>query len=340
MLTVVVPTANRPEMLRTALRSIEAQVARKDIGAVLVSENSAFIASEKVCAEFPSLPITYVVRTPPTGPLEHGVAIFNEARNLPGKYVAVLHDDDWWGNNHLLNGLHHLEASSAAVAYWSSSFLVDGEASWFRRNWNIACWLASGFGALNEVAKLDARGAALACLGSAPAHYSSLIAEKHAVAEAYSEVAKTGRLLDNDRLLFLALAKRGAVLVNLVPEVFIRQHQAQDQLSFSSASYREQAAASTRAVLEFGREQGIEPVKDFVRLYEECPIPRYRAELMEAIAPGVLDEMRRYDATSTDRLMRLHRRPKWLAQQLVPPLFWETAREMKSSLQRARSRAR
>ncbi len=315
-------------MLRTALRSVDRQTARDQIGAVIVSENAGNCASADVCAEFPTLPITYVLRDPLLGALEHGVALFSEARSLPNRHVAILHDDDWWGINHLSTGLNELEKHSDALVYWSASFLVYGESSWYLQCWNETCWIAKGFPPVTEVAKLNRREAALACVGSGPAHYSTVIAHKDALCESFLEVAKTGNLFDNDRLLFLEFAKRGPILVNFVPEVFIRQHPAQDQRLFSPPNSNQQIAAATRAVLEFCKTEGVDVISEFERLYNECPVIPYRRHMTGTFDERVIDELVRQRAMPLLRLRTPKKTFKWVVRQLCPPLGWEAARRL------------
>jgi len=268
----------------------------------------------------------------------HGAVLYAEASKLPAPFVAVLHDDDWWGTNHIGNGLSQLEANPDAVAYWSTSFLVEGESSWFVRCWNISCWMAAGFPPLSKVAKLNRKQAALACIGSAAAHYSSLLAQKNVLVQAFSEVTRMGNLLDNDRLVFLELARRGSLLVNFVPEVFVRKHATQQQRLFSSTKHREHGGTTTRAVLKFCEEEGIDVMGEFAKLYDSCPVPAFRSDLMDVIAAGVMDELRRHDARGVASLLRRHRNAKWYAQQWCPPIFWEAAGQIKAALQnRSRS---
>lgn len=56
--------------------------------ASIVSENGGNETSAEVCAEFTSLPITYVFQNPVITALEHGVALFEKVRHLPHQYVA------------------------------------------------------------------------------------------------------------------------------------------------------------------------------------------------------------------------------------------------------------
>jgi len=313
-------------MLRTALRSIDRQTAREHIGAVIVSENAQNRGSADICAEFPDLPIKYILRDPPIKALDHGLSLFTEAADLPGKYVAILHDDDWWGLNHLATGLKELERNADAVSYWSAAFLVESESSWYLQCWNESVWIATGFQPLTDVAKLDRKQAALACVGGGPAHYSTLIARKEVLRDCFAKVRETGNLFDNDRLLFMEMARLGPVLVNLVPEVFVRLHPAQDQSSFSYQESSEHIAAATRLVLAFCKEEGVDVVREFERLYEECPIERYRPHITRTFDTRVRLELQRHNAMPPERFPEVSRDAKWFIYQICPPVGWTVAR--------------
>ncbi len=326
MITVVLPTANRPGMLRTALQSIETQSARDRITTIIVSENGGNLDSRAVCAEFPALPISYVFRDGGLTALEHGSLLYAEARKLPAPYVAILHDDDWWAFDHIANGLGHLQANPTAPVYWSSSFFVQGESSWFMGCWNMSCWMVTDFGPLNELAILTLKQAALACVPSAPAAYSSLIAEKDALADAFQEATNEGNPFDNDRLLFLELARRGPVLVNLVPEVFVRLHSSQDQRSLSDTTAQKHAGAATRRILQFCKDNGIDVLKEFDRFYDQAPHD-YKPYLISVFHPKVFTELKRLKALPT-KLMGGPRKAKWFVRQMSPPFLWALARHI------------
>lgn len=328
VVTVIISTTNRPQMLRTALRSVDQQTAKDKIGAVIVSENALNKASADVCAEFPDLPIIYVYRDPTLKSLDHGLALFSEAADQSSEHVAILHDDDWWGVHHLATGLAELERDEAAVAYWSASFLVQGESSWYLQCWNESVWIATGFQSVNQIARLNRKQAALACVGGGPAHYSTLITRKESLRDCFSEVAKTGNLFDNDRLLFLELAKRGPLLVNLVPEVFVRLHQGQDQSAFSFAESSDHIAAATRSVLAFCKDEGIDVLREFERLSEECPVENYRYSLTGTFDTRVALELQRQNAMPRLSLPRPRRTAKWFIHQVCPPVGWRAARQL------------
>lgn len=328
MTTIVIPTANRPNVLRTALSSIESQTAREQIAVVLVSESGGNPASGNVCAEFPSLPIRYSFRDPTMTLFEHDALLFAEARALTAPYVAVLNDEDWWGSDHIANGVNHLGTQPEATAYWASSFVVHGESSWFMDCWNMSCWVVTGFGAIDEVAELGLKEATLACLGSAPASRSSLIAEKHALAESFHETTKIGNPLDKDRLLFLELARKGPTLVNLVPEVFVRRHTVQDQRTPSPKGSSDDTGAVTRRILQLCEEQAINVAEEFERLYDECPLPAYRPHLVKMFDQPLIQGIRRKKRMPLLRLRRSKKNMKWMIRQLCPPIGWQAARRL------------
>ena len=332
MITIIIPTANRAAMLRTALRSIAQQSARDAIGTVIVSENGGSVASRAICAEFPQLPIRYVLREPPLSPLDHACALYEEARGLGALFVAVLHDDDWWGPSHLGNGLAQLHADPNASAYWSSSFFVWGERSWIKQCWSISIWAISGFGRLDEIVTLDYRKSVLAALCGAPAHYSTLIGRSEVVADAFREVAMTDNSYDNDRLLFHALARRGSVVVNLVPEVFVRHHPANEQLLFPPAEVMRQSRGATTALLSACRALGIDVKAELQRLYDDCPVKALRPAIAQMINVSVQDELRRQELLPAVYSAEEPRTAKWLVRQCCPPLVWEAAKSARAAL--------
>ena len=331
MVTVITSTTNRPQLLRAALCSIQRQTAREQITSVVVSENAGGRETRRLCAEFPDLPINFIFRDPPLRPLDHGRALYTHPDQIPSPYVAILHDDDWWAPHHIEDGLKALAASADAVAYWGTSFLVHGESSWFMQCWNESCWVVAGFPPTTEVVKLDKKQAALACVGSGPAHYSSLIAKKDILAEAFEAVYHTGNLHDNDRLLFLELSRRGPLLVNFVPDVFVRQHPAQDQRQLSSQDSYEHVAAATRIVLDYCKELQLDPGAEFERLYEKCPVETYRPYILGTFDPRVITYLKRRNELPLPQLFR-RPAPLWLAYQVCPPALWAAARRMKRAI--------
>jgi glycosyltransferase involved in cell wall biosynthesis len=113
-ISVLVPTRRRPEMLRSALLSIQNQSRLDVIVEVLVSENSEDDRSEDVCRSFPDLPIRFTRQNPVKSLAGHFQWLVDHSSS---EYVAWLSDDDMWGRYHLEEAARLLEQHPDAVAY-------------------------------------------------------------------------------------------------------------------------------------------------------------------------------------------------------------------------------
>jgi Glycosyl transferase family 2 len=109
LVSVVLPTHNRPLWLRTALTSIlEGEF--QDLE-VIVSNNGEHQHTRDL-AEQVNDPRVRWIEQPPCWPLEHILAALALTR---GRYVAPLHDDDWWHPRLLATLVPALEARTDAV---------------------------------------------------------------------------------------------------------------------------------------------------------------------------------------------------------------------------------
>ena len=107
--SVVLPTHNRPVWLRTALASVlEGEFEDFE---VIVSNNGRPEHTREL-AEQVDDPRVRWVEQPPIGMLEHLLAALSLAR---GRFVAALHDDDWWHPRLLTSLVPPLEAHPEAV---------------------------------------------------------------------------------------------------------------------------------------------------------------------------------------------------------------------------------
>lgn len=245
MITVLIPTTDRPAMLRQALVSVRRQTARDRIAAVIVSENGGGHASASVCAEFADLPVRHVRRDPPTSSFAHFAMLLSE---LPGQpYTAILHDDDWWDPQHLSAALEAL-ADGRCAAHFANHFTVAGERSPLGINPYSACWYASGFGRVDERWLLDPLAVALACLPVTPCHCSALLCRTADLA-ACRWIYDIGNPFDSDRLLALALSRRGPLSYDCMPRAFVRMHPAQDGRAFDWDAQVRWMSDTTRRVV-------------------------------------------------------------------------------------------
>jgi glycosyltransferase involved in cell wall biosynthesis len=267
MISLILPTASRPSMLRTALESVAHQTARDKIDRIFVSENGGNRDSEDVCAEFSSLPVTYTFRTPTT-PLEHGRILMREC--LQSELTAILHDDDWWTPSHLANAIAGLESHPAAGAYGSGHFVVSGESSMLNCSGNLFPWFGAGYARFQSVWELSRFNVLLAELLGTVAHFSTLVMRTEILRKA-SYVFDLGNPFDNDRMLNFALSTFGTFIFNPVPEAFIRNHGIQDCFNFDTESRIKHMCETTRWLVQTSGKSWELVARSFARRMEQCP---------------------------------------------------------------------
>jgi hypothetical protein len=268
MLTLLLPTAKRASMLRTALQSVAGQSAVAKIDRIVVSENGGSRESEEVCAQFPALPITYIFRSPALTPLEHGRLLMRECS--AGDYTAVLHDDDWWAPTHLQCALEALEANPDASAYGAGHFVVAGESSMLNCSGNLFPWFGANYPAFAPWWKLSRLNVLMAELLGTISHYSTLVARTAALREA-SFIYELGNTFDNDRMLMFALSTSGPLLFNPTPQAFVRNHGVQDCFLFDHTTQERHMCGTTRWMIETSGKSWDLIANTFAKRMAKCP---------------------------------------------------------------------
>lgn len=268
MLTVLIPTAARPAMLRTALASVASQSAVDQISQVIVSENGGSRESEAVCTEFPALPITYLFRSPAMSPLDHGRLLMSDGPQ--DELTAVLHDDDWWGPAHLANALAALETDRDASVYGSGHFVVSGESSMLNCSGNLFPWFGANYPVFAPVWRLSRLNVLLAELLGTIAHYSTMVIRTEALRKS-TYVYELGNPFDNDRMLLFALSKSGPVLFNPTPGAFVRNHGVQDCFLFSDDARQKHMCGTTRWMIESSGKSFDLIANTFAQRMAKCP---------------------------------------------------------------------
>jgi len=221
-ISVVIPTAGRPEFLHNALQSVARQTAIHEIQEVLVSENLGNSTSKTVCGQFPHLPIKYVLQDPPLTPVENYAYLLREGK---GELIAFLCDDDWWNPGHLQIALHGLRNHSEAVVWFSSCYyststvLADG---WLHRP--SVVWLAAGQPSLTKIWTFTPIQVLVACWPLTPFSFSCMVGYRDALSSALTAVASV-HPYQVDRLLYAELATKGLFLYEPLVLAFIRWHQ-------------------------------------------------------------------------------------------------------------------
>jgi hypothetical protein len=220
--SIIICTRDRPEYLRQALNSIRRQTAIKSISQILVSENGDGDVSRTVCGEFLDLPVSYIKQDPPVAALRH-VPVIWERVNSP--ISAILHDDDWWGPQHIEKALTTLHSNSSCVGVYAAycEAYRPEFVSWPNYTKSLV-WLASRGDFSCSSFLFDRVGVMLSCILNAGLHYSSLVGRTEEVGNAFSRNATLLNSFDNDRTYPLILSELGDIAYNTDTSVFVRQH--------------------------------------------------------------------------------------------------------------------
>jgi glycosyltransferase involved in cell wall biosynthesis len=219
--SIVVPTRNRPQDLRRALRSIARQEAIGAIAEVLVIENGAVTESRAVCDEFPDIPVVWLLNDPPV-PM---TAWTNRVFRSPSKeteYFALLCDDDWWEPTHLARALSVLRTQPACGATWSGCIEYDaGAHTAMPRGHTI--WALCQYASDAVSVALSIEDVLAAHLMTTAFHISSMVARRTVLDKALPEVAN-GNPFDIDRHLACRMAVDGTTVYFPSPSVGVASH--------------------------------------------------------------------------------------------------------------------
>jgi len=294
MVTIILPTASRPLMLRRALESVAEQTACNKIERIFVSENGGNRDSEKICAQFPTLPITYVFRKPAT-PLEHAQILMREC--LQSKLTAFLHDDDWWAPSHLTNAVEGIESHPNAGAYGSSHFVVSGESSVLKCNDNLFPWFGASYPRFQAVWELSRLNVLMAQLLGTMSHYSTLVARTDFLKKS-SYVYDLNNPFDNDRMLLFALSTHGSFIYNPIPEAFIQDHGTQESYSFHMKTRTNHMCETTRWMMQTSGKSWELMAGSFARRMALCPAGGVNSLKFHASKEWCVPELTRHLNTS------------------------------------------
>lgn len=222
-MTVVVPTAARPETLELTLRAISAQSARAEIASVLVSENLSDERSLEVCRGFPMLPIRHVVQDPQLTPHAHAAWLLGQSDT---EFVAFVCDDDLWSPGHLATGMDALDRNPEASAFFSAFVGAESELADSGFFWAAGTiWLAAGRPVRLTEYILDLAAVLALSWVFTPFQYSTLVARSSAAAAAAPTLAASSHQFYSDRVLCLALAKEGKVVYSPFIDTLYRAYE-------------------------------------------------------------------------------------------------------------------
>jgi glycosyltransferase involved in cell wall biosynthesis len=137
LVSVVIPTHNRPEWLAVAVGSV-IDGAFADLE-VVVSNNGDPQDTRRVRRAIADPRIRWVDQDQGLGALGNLLAGMRLAR---GRYIAILHDDDWWAPGFLAALVPPLERSEEVVLAFADHHIVDrsGEVQAHQSELNSALW--------------------------------------------------------------------------------------------------------------------------------------------------------------------------------------------------------
>jgi hypothetical protein len=233
LLTVVVPTANRPSFLPSTLKSIANQTAKIHIEKVIVSENGGCKYSKDIVQVFKSeLPIEWVYQETRLTAQQHGIWL---ASQVTTPFVAQIADDDMWDKYHLEESLYQLDSHQDAIAYFGKTVFVTEDSCWPRGVFpppfgSVAAQDCSRI-PLNDVEVWKPEDTALNSLSSTPLNIWSVVAK---TAVHYKALVKSaghptlGKCPSNDSLYIWRLSVHGDIIVGRHVSLFYRFHSGGD----------------------------------------------------------------------------------------------------------------
>ncbi|SSC24181.1 Glycosyltransferase 2-like, partial [Klenkia terrae] len=122
LVTVAIPTFRRPDWLRQAIDSARAQTVR-DVE-ILVSDSDGSPEIEDLVADYGDPRLRYRSNEGPTDGLQNALAMYRDCR---GRFVATLHDDDFWDPTYLEVMLAPLQAQDDILLSFADHWVVDAE---------------------------------------------------------------------------------------------------------------------------------------------------------------------------------------------------------------------
>jgi hypothetical protein len=285
MITVIIPTFRRPDLLRTALASVARQSRLDLVTRVVVSENGGCRLSEAICREFPEVPVEYVFQDPLLSTSEHAQQLMTQF--VGDSFTAVLHDDDWWRDEHLAWAVRGFESYPDAVMYAAAYYHVQDERSLITHAGSPCCWFGMEYAPLSDFWLLNREAVFQAALLHTPVVFSSTVVRSEPLRRA-GGIFELGNPYDVDRMLLARLAASGPLIFRPYPETFRRHHAGQDVRRFTADQATLQMSITTRWILS---EWGPDPqvlTEGLNRRLTACPPSAHSRLAEDLFAPWCL----------------------------------------------------
>lgn len=303
-LAVGIPTMNRPDYLRNALKSVAAQTRLPDD--IYILDNSAN-ADEGVGAEFPELPIRYEHL-----PERIGVeaAIHRVLAGAKGDYVALLEDDNLWLLDHLEQLERGIQKYPEAGLYATLTEYAEGEPLKSSGRRFTSDW--PEVGPASEMVEIPSSTAAAMTLFYTPFSASAVLINKR-VFELPSLVQGGFSFLP-DRWLWGQLGIQANVVMVRKVTVLFRLHEGQLSHHLSRKQIIEENGRIVRVLYRLMQENGINPEQgttDFGKGLTKATQARWTVELVRSRQWQIVDRLLPHFRQSKGDLL------------LWPCVFWD-----------------
>jgi glycosyltransferase involved in cell wall biosynthesis/SAM-dependent methyltransferase len=220
IISILLPTVNRPLFLKKALESIAEQTIVNNVCEVIVSENGGDKASEAVCGEFSDLPIKYFYQEKQLSPAQHIKKVFNICS---GNFIAFLSDDDWWAPGHLETAILSLNRHKSAAAVFSRAvYVVDEEIKYDRTIPAPAFSVVPASSFVKNEYVYKHHEIVSCCWLFTPFHISTIAGRRDVLASSVNKLYDEVDFYNSDRELFPLIAEEGDILFNDTPDTYIR----------------------------------------------------------------------------------------------------------------------
>lgn len=257
MITVIIPSFKRPELLRVCLDSVRRQTFLHLVSKIVVSENGLNPLSREVCEEFSDLPIDYHYQTTQLTISEHLKWVLQV--NHGAEYTAMLCDDDWWDIHHLELAVRALELNTQAVCYFSNFVFLEQHES-LKQSLYGGLQFMHLFRDNTETDKpflLTKQSMYPLSYLLTPFHYSAMVSRSEFLINSlfiFDDVHPTA----TDRLLWVAIASQGAIVFNPLPTALVRVHSEMASHDYDSVTWRNERRNSAQVVVALAAKDGID----------------------------------------------------------------------------------
>ena len=227
LVTILIPTRRRPDMLVNTLQSILGQSRLDLVKEIIISENSHDLQSEIVAERFSrELPIRFIRQPTELSADQHFVALSSCPQS---DYVALIGDDDMWDRYHLEEAERAFNNHPSIVAYFGQAVDVANEACYPFRSIGASLVQVPSRDdrALQDFYIWDQRKTAMLCMSHTPVNIWALVAKvevfRKSIRSAFSE-SPFKAAASCDKYFIWELAKHGDIAVGRHISLFYRRH--------------------------------------------------------------------------------------------------------------------